>query len=300
MFFVGFGVTNLLTSSFGAPPGQSTLSKSETSESETGPAANIDFSNLRNTLSSIRAYVVESGSMEPAIPVGSLIISQSQPVYSGGDIITFKGGRDNVTTHRVAVKTQQSGETVFYTKGDANEEMDQTTITESQIVGKTIFVLPYLGYAVDFTKQPKGFILLVIIPATIVIYEELRNLGKELAAFFKRLREKHFNKQETSDDTTQERAYPRSAALLPVLAGGFLLLTATGAYFFDSEHSLGNIFQAASTFGQPQPLRVAQTPVIVTPTPTPSPSPEVKLIETTEPVATEPAILVSPTPLLTE
>jgi signal peptidase len=69
--------------------------------------------------------VIMTGSMEPTIPVGSIVtIKKVNPEYvKVGDIITFKAGESTVM-HRVIDKIVENGSYYFRTKGDANEVPD--------------------------------------------------------------------------------------------------------------------------------------------------------------------------------
>jgi signal peptidase len=46
--------------------------------------------------------------------------------------------------------------------------------------GKLIFTIPYFGYIGYFVRTPIGFILLIILPASLIIILEIRNIIKEL------------------------------------------------------------------------------------------------------------------------
>ncbi len=136
----------------------------------------------------IRFYVVQSGSMEPAIKTGSLIVDQAALNYKTGDIITFKKRAElnpknpgSLITHRVVEATTTPGGQSFYTtRGDANNSNDLTPVNQSLVLGKVILALPYLGYLVAFTRTPNGFILLIVVPAAIIIYSELVNIKNEV------------------------------------------------------------------------------------------------------------------------
>ena len=66
----------------------------------------------------MKPYVVLSGSMEPVIPVGSVvIIDQSKTAVSARDIAAFSRNGQTVT-HRIIKETEDG----FITKGDANKE----------------------------------------------------------------------------------------------------------------------------------------------------------------------------------
>jgi hypothetical protein len=46
--------------------------------------------------------------------------------------------------------------------------------------GKVILTIPYIGYGVEAARKPIGFIFLVIIPAGVVIIDELRKIALEI------------------------------------------------------------------------------------------------------------------------
>ena len=86
--------------------------------------------------------IVLSGSMEPAIPTGSLVVIKPSDTYHVGDVITFGGSlKNNVpTTHRIVKVRAESGEKVFITKGDANAHEDSKEVREKDIVGKVVLL----------------------------------------------------------------------------------------------------------------------------------------------------------------
>lgn len=96
----------------------------------------------------IDQYVVISGSMEPAIPVGSMVYSaQTDPsTLEPGDIIVFYSNEagDTPVTHRVVENHVADGEVI--TKGDANAQNDLSPIVYSNILGKLVLHIPMLGY----------------------------------------------------------------------------------------------------------------------------------------------------------
>ena len=130
----------------------------------------------------IQIKVVLSGSMEPAIPVGSVIVIKPAESYTVGDIVTYgKDTKTNIpTTHRIVDMRIEGGETFFKTQGDANEDPDMSEQKEGAITGKMLITIPFLGYLIDFAKQPIGFILLVIIPAMCIMIDEIRKIWVEM------------------------------------------------------------------------------------------------------------------------
>ena len=129
-----------------------------------------------------KLMVVQSESMKPAMPMGSLVVMKPVSDYKVGDVISFTQVNKTKTpiSHRIHEIKVVNGETVYITKGDANEEPDARDIKKGDIMGKVLFTFPYLGYAVTFAKKPYGFLALVIIPAVIIIFDQLKNIYFEV------------------------------------------------------------------------------------------------------------------------
>ncbi len=89
-------------------------------------------------------YNVVSGSMQPAIPIGSMIfVKPTDPVaLKEGDIIAFQG-KDSVITHRVVKNNEVEGK--FTTKGDANAEEDMNEVPYGALIGEVTYHCPLLG-----------------------------------------------------------------------------------------------------------------------------------------------------------
>ena len=156
------------------------------------------FTSKFPVIKSIRSYVVMSGSMEPKIPVGSVIIVKNTsapatpvvsplsittqkdlPLYKAGDVISFHRN-GTVVTHRI-VSADTTGAAVAYrTKGDANDSADSEVVPQDQIIGKTIKNVPSIGKLIVFLKTPLGFLLCILIPGFSYIAMELKNMFTEI------------------------------------------------------------------------------------------------------------------------
>ncbi len=92
---------------------------------------------------------VLSGSMEPALGVGGLVVIKPAevPGIKIGDVISFKlPGIDTPICHRV-IDIKETDEGLFFqTKGDANEEPDLDLVSTQDVNGKAVFYTPYVGY----------------------------------------------------------------------------------------------------------------------------------------------------------
>ena len=89
-------------------------------------------------------YVVSSGSMEPEIPIGSVIyVKPAEPEgIREGDVIAFQSG-DSVIAHRVV--RNQKVEGTFKTKGDANAGEDMNDVGYAALIGQVTAHYPLLG-----------------------------------------------------------------------------------------------------------------------------------------------------------
>ncbi len=148
----------------------------------------VILATTRTQLGGLKLLVVTSGSMEPSIDTGSLVLSQTQSEYDVGQVVTYHSQitSSDLITHRIVDKHLSGGEAQFVLQGDANPTQDVQTIPASAIVGRVVFLLPWIGYLIAFLKTPVGVTLFIVIPGTLLIYEELRNIHRTIkGAFFK-------------------------------------------------------------------------------------------------------------------
>lgn len=135
-----------------------------------------------------KILVVESGSMEPAIKRGGIVITKPQEIYQKNDVITItESANPKVSlTHRIVGIENKGGSTFFITKGDANENPDMEKRLEQNIVGKTLFSVPLVGYVINFIKTKNGLILLIILPCLLIIYSEVMKVKREILALLRK------------------------------------------------------------------------------------------------------------------
>jgi len=129
-----------------------------------------------------KVMTVISGSMAPAIKMGSVVIVKPASDYKIGDVITFGpySKTKAPTSHRIYDIKVVDGQPVYITKGDVNNAPDARELQKRDIVGKVLFSVPFVGYAVDFAKKPMGFALIIVVPAAIIIYDEIKKIIQEL------------------------------------------------------------------------------------------------------------------------
>jgi signal peptidase len=108
--------------------------------------------------SGYRLYIVDTGSMSPALVPGDVALDgPAKGNYHPGEIITFRHSdlTTDVVTHRIT--DLQSG--VIHTKGDANRTADVWGIRPNQVQGVYVLKVSRLGYLLIFLRQPAGVVL---------------------------------------------------------------------------------------------------------------------------------------------
>lgn len=124
------------------------------------------------------AFVVRSGSMEPTIGAGSVVVVEQVPatLLREGDIIAYRRPvRPPVTvTHRIVYlrlnDDPQNPAPLIRTQGDANNLPDPWQIELFGVASRVIFWVPWVGYLYDAAREPVGQLTLVVMPALILTW----------------------------------------------------------------------------------------------------------------------------------
>ena len=148
----------------------------------------------------LRMFVVKSGSMAPKIKSGDLIFDKKQDTYSINDIITYTPKVESKDIETITHRIIDEKDGNFITKGDANTSADSDSVTPKQIKGKYLLRVPYFGYLVAFVKTPPGLIFLIVIPGTIIVYNEMQKIINEV----KTIREQKKLKKSTKSRIRKE------------------------------------------------------------------------------------------------
>ena len=99
--------------------------------------------------------VVLTGSMEPTIKSGEMIIIKEQTDYNVDDIVTYKEDRNFFVTHRIINKYENK----YETKGDNNNLIDET-IDKDQI--EVIYHSKVCGFFIIYLLKPITLIVIII------------------------------------------------------------------------------------------------------------------------------------------
>jgi signal peptidase len=119
---------------------------------------------------------VQSGSMAPTYPVGSLLVIEpldASQVELGMPIVFVDPdlpGR--LVTHRVIGEVP--GDAVaFLTQGDANAVPDPYPVPARLIRGHVLWHVAHVGNFIEFLEWPRSFLLLVVLPASLLAASEV-------------------------------------------------------------------------------------------------------------------------------
>ena len=132
----------------------------------------------------LQPYVVLSGSMEPTYHVGSLIYVKSVDYreLTVGDPITYMVSQDTVVTHRIieVLVDEEDPETIrYFTKGDANDVPDGSSVHYKNIIGKPVFSIPKLGYVSNYIQNPPGSYVAIAAGALLIMLVFLPDIFTE-------------------------------------------------------------------------------------------------------------------------
>jgi signal peptidase len=136
----------------------------------------------------MHSFTVMSGSMEPAIHTGDVVIdSKIAPLAARpGDVVTFSdpSGLRRLITHRVRSIHARGSSVEVVTKGDANNTVERWTVPVRGRIGRVELRVPRLGYPLVYAHSRLGLVLLVAVPALLLCVLELRRIrtsGEEKA-----------------------------------------------------------------------------------------------------------------------
>jgi signal peptidase len=188
-----------------------------------------------------KIFSVQSGSMEPSIKVGSIVIVKPFDNYQKGDVITVADPSNpkNTLTHRIYDVKDSFFQTLYITKGDANNAPDSEARLKENVLGKVIFSVPFIGYPIGFAKTRDGLLLLIIIPATIIIYGEALTIKNEVQNLIKERKSRKLSFMEIKK------------LLVALLILGIPAIGLTKAFLSDRESS--SVSLTAGTWDDPTP-----------------------------------------------
>lgn len=120
-------------------------------------AVKLIFKNDLPKVFGFAQIIVISGSMQPAVDVGDMLIIREQSSYQVNDIVTYHLD-GNLITHRVIDISASE----IVTQGDSNNVADEP-VPLSAVEGKLVFLIPGFGDLLLFLKSPLGILLMLAV-----------------------------------------------------------------------------------------------------------------------------------------
>ena len=135
--------------------------------------------------------VVATGSMEPTVCAGDVIVVAERAEYAVGDIVTYRAeGFGGTVTHRIV--REEDG--AFITKGDREGQAEDDPVLPDQIVGKVVAVWSGFGAVIGFFQSPLGLLVLLGGGAVVWVAADL------IARLFKKENEDEAKEQRTTGE----------------------------------------------------------------------------------------------------
>lgn len=135
----------------------------------------------------VKTYVIISGSMEPNIEIGDIVVVKAEENLDIGDVISYRKDQ-SVITHRITqINKNENGEIEYKTQGDNNNVEDEESIKPSNIEGKVIKIVPKLGN-VTLILQNKVIIIFIFIIFYIYVSRNYKKNKKVNERHLKRLK----------------------------------------------------------------------------------------------------------------
>ncbi|MBQ6685678.1 MAG: signal peptidase I [Firmicutes bacterium] len=164
-------------------------------------------------------FRVVTGSMEPTIPTGALLLMKhvDMEIIEAGDIICFKAQESAIfgkmMTHRVIeILPTVNGGVMFETRGDANIASDGYLVTTTNFVGKVIWFTgenSVLATGFSIITNKLGFLSCIVIPCLILSILVMRDcvskMHLELEQVLREMEKEPVRKDPILDMTEEER-----------------------------------------------------------------------------------------------
>lgn len=119
--------------------------------------------------SGLHPLVVRSGSMEPLIPTGAMVLVRQVPAAQVrvGDVVAVRRPDGVTVTHRVVSLTRSGPLAELVLKGDANRTVDPSPVTVAA-AGELAWNVPLLGRVAAWTASARGgFVLGCVVTAVL-------------------------------------------------------------------------------------------------------------------------------------
>jgi signal peptidase len=109
-------------------------------------------------LSGREALVIRGASMQPAIPLGAVVVVErvDPGTVRVGDVVSVRGENEVVYTHRVSALGELDGQRAFQTRGDANTTPEPALVPATKVIGRVVLAVPAIGFLVALVGTSSG------------------------------------------------------------------------------------------------------------------------------------------------
>ena len=129
-----------------------------------------------------RSFTVLSGSMSPTIETGDVVVTEpvAPAAVELGDIVTFRDpeGTEKLYSHRVQSVDPAGGNVAFVTRGDANTSVERWQVPADGTVGRVVYRIPKLGFAVAWLSAPGARTAMTVLPALLLCWFALARIWR--------------------------------------------------------------------------------------------------------------------------
>lgn len=126
----------------------------------------------------ISLFRVVTGSMEPELPIGSLLVCRETDIREicEEDIVCFRSMNPQIlgeiVTHRVVrIGTSADGTVLLETKGDANLSADVEYVSQQNFIGKVEYYAKdsnVMAAVINLLTDKVGFFILILFPTLLI------------------------------------------------------------------------------------------------------------------------------------
>lgn len=165
----------------------------------------------------VSLFRVVTGSMEPELPVGSLLLCVETDIeeIKENDIVCFRSKNvqimGKIVTHRVVNITQTGdGEILLETKGDANLSADAEFVTQSNLIGRVYHYSKdsnIMVALVSVLTDEIGFMMLILFPTLLIAGFILRSCMTSMRRDIERVLEEDKQKKEQENQLYTQEEY---------------------------------------------------------------------------------------------
>lgn len=166
-------------------------------------------------------FKVTTGSMEPTIHVGALLLTKNEPIEAVeiNDIISFFSKeaymKGRIITHRVVASEESvTGQVMLTTRGDANSSTDIHRVDKGNYIGKVIWISGednIFAKLMSFLSGGVGFFSCIAIPAILISVSIFRSCMKEILLGIEMLKKE----SGYQDDYDEEHSDPQNSSVPP-------------------------------------------------------------------------------------